>query len=293
MRVLFLIGLCGICTASSASGQRIFDDWPIRTGAGPDALLRGVEAVYWNPGAISTHTFRGEAFVADQRTPDVIGVGGFAAAGAWRLDARTTIAVGYQHFGIDDIGETSESPLPDEGVSPTFSIGENQLHFGASHSLSDAFRAGAGFRYDRSNESGINESTTSLVAGFVVRPLATGFDPAVAGTVLVRSGGVRWIGGVDFALPALTGITTRLGYGARGGDGIPGIEHRVGLSATWRELVTASMGVMNANAGEGRSWEGTLGASLRVNRYELGVLRESLSNDFGAAYSFRLRFGID
>ena len=296
MRLLFLIGLCGVTLTGTAAGQRVFDDWPVRTGAGPDALLRGVEAVYWNPAAIGTHSHRWEGFIADQRTPDVIGVGGFAVAGAWRLDARTTIAAGYQHFGIDDIGETSESPLPDDGISPTFSIAEDQLHFGAAHALSDALRAGAGFRYDRSNESGFHESTTSLVAGFVYAPMAGSlerFEPAAGATLFARSGGVRWSGGVDFALPALPNVASRLGYGVRGGDGMPGLEHRVGVTATWRELLTASLGAMSADAGEGRSWEATLGASLRVNRYELGVLRESLSNDFGAAYSFRLRFGID
>ncbi len=296
MRLLFLIGLCGVSWTGTASAQRVFDDWPVRTGAGPDALLRGVEAVYWNPAAISTHTFRGEAFVADQRTPDAVGVGGFAAAGAWRLDARTTIAAGYQHFGIDDIGETSESPLPDEGISPTFSIAEDQLHFGATHALSEGLRAGAGFRYDRSNESGIHEATTSLVAGFVFAPALAAlarFEPGIGAAMLAHGDGIRWSGGVDFALPAFTELTARLGYGARGGEGMPGLEHRIGLTGTWRQLLTASVGAMSASAGEGRSWEATLGASLRVNRYELGVLRESLSNDFGAAYSFRLRFGID
>jgi hypothetical protein len=112
-------------------------------------------------------------------------------------------------------------------------------------------------------------------------------------SIVAREGGVRWSGGVDFALPAFSDIASRLGYGVRGGDGMPGLEHRVGLSATWRQMLTASAGAMSAAAGEGRSWEATFGASLRVNRYELGVLRESLSNDFGAAYSFRLRVGID
>jgi hypothetical protein len=296
LRVLFFIALCGVVSSSNANAQRIFDEWPVRSGAGPDALLRGVEAVYWNPASISTHTYRGEVFVADQRTPDVVGVGGLAIAGAWRLDARTTVGAGYQHFGIDDIGETSESPLPDEGISPTFSIAEDQLHFGAAHQLSDVLHAGAGFRYDRSNESGVHEATTSLVTGFVLSPklgALENYAPALGGTLLAREGGVRWSGGVDFALPPLTDIASRLGYGVRGGDGMPGVEHRVGLTATWRQMLTAAVGAMSASAGDGRTWEATLGASLRVNRYELGVLRESLSNDFGAAYSFRLRFGIN
>ncbi len=296
MRLLFVIVLSGLSWSSNVSAQRIFDEWPVRTSAGPDVLLRGVEAVYWNPAAITTHTYRGEAFLADQRTPDIIGVGGLAAAGAWRLDARTTIAAGYQHFGIDDIGETSDSPLPDPSGAPTFSIAEDQLHFGAAHALSGVLSAGAGFRYDRSNESGFNESTTSLIAGFVYSPkhaALSRFEPAAAASLIAGGDGVRWSGGLDFAFPAVADLTTRAGYGVRGGEGMPGPEHRLGLTATWRQMLTASLGAMSGSAGEGREWEATLGASLRVNRYELGVLRESLANEFGAAYSFRLRVGID
>ncbi len=296
MRLLFLIGFCCTSLSSSALAQRVFDEWPVRSGAGPDALLRGVEAVYWNPAAISTRTYRGEAFIADQRTPDIIGVNGFAGALAWRLDARTTIAAGYQHVGIDDIGETSESPLPDAGVAPTFSIGEDQIHFGATHALNEGLRAGAGFRYDRSNETGINESSTSLIAGFLFSPtnaLISGVTPSAGGALVAGGDGLRWSGGVDFALSQLQDFNTRIGYGVRGGEGLAGPEHRVGVTAVWRQMLAASVGAMSGSAGEGRSWEATVGASLRVNRYELGVLREALANDFGAAYSFRLRLGID
>lgn len=296
MRILFLCFLCCIPLAGEASAQRVFDEWPVRTTAGPDALQRGAAAVYWNPAAISTHDRRGEVLVNDQRTPDVIGVGGFAAAAAWRLDARTTIGAAYQHVAIDDIGETSESPLPDEGASPTFSIGEDQIFLGAAHQVGNAITAGAGVRYDRSNEIGFNESTTSLTAGFLFNPtlkVIARWSPAVGAGVVARRDGVRWSGGVDFALPAVGGIASRAGYGARGGEGLAGLEHRLGITGVWRDLLVVTLGAMNGTGGGERVWEPTLGASLRVSRYELGVLRESLSNDFGAAYSFRLRLGID
>ena len=282
--------------AAPASAQRVFDEWPVRTSAGPDAVARGVEAVFWNPAAIYTRTYRGEAFIADQRTPDEIGVGGFAIAGAWRLDARTTIGAGYQHVGLDDIGETSESPLPDPGIPATFSIGEDQVHVGAAHSLSSGFLIGAGVRLDRSDETGADSTSTSLTGGLLIRPTASflaTFDPTVGGGIVIHQDGIRWSGGVDFALPEFSTITSRVGYGLRGGDGVAEPEHRMGLSVTWRNLLTASLGAMNGSGGAEREWEATYGASLRVSRYELGVLREALANDFGAAYSFRLRVGID
>jgi hypothetical protein len=279
-----------------ASAQRVFDEWPVRTSAGPDAVSRGVEAVFWNPAAINTRTYRGEAFIADQRTPEEIGVGGFAVAGAWRLDARTTIGAGYQHVGLDDIGETSESPLPDPGIPPTFSIGEDQIHIGAAHALSSGFLIGAGVRLDRSDETGADSTSTSLTGGLLFRPtlpfLAT-LAPSLGGGIVIHQDGIRWSGGVDFALPEWSAVQSRVGYGLRGGDAATELEHRVGLSVTWRNLLTASLGAMNGSAGAERQWEATYGASLRISRYELGVLREALANDFGAAYSFRLRLGID
>ena len=282
--------------ASPATAQRVFHEWPVRTGAGPDVLLRGVEAVYWNPAAIFTHSYRGEALISDQRTPDLIGIGGFAAAFAWRLDELTTIAAGYQRVSIDDIGETTESPLPDPGIPATFSIGEDQLSAGAAHRISNAVMVGAGFRYDRSDEAGIDQSTTSLTGGFHVAPTFAGlarFAPAAAASAIVHRDGLHWAGGVDFAIPLVRDLETRVGYGLRDGEKLAGPEHRIGLTARWREMVSVTAGAMNGTGGGERMWEPTFGASLRISRYELGVLRETLANDFGAAYSFRLRVGID
>jgi hypothetical protein len=297
LRLIFLALCCLLVSAGSAAAQRTLDEWPVRGSAGPDAVGRGVEAVFWNPAAITTRAYRGEAFVADQRTPDEIGVRGFAVAGAWRLDARTTVGAAYQHLGIDDIGETSESPLPDPGVPPTFSIGEDQIHVGAAHVLSKDLTVGAGVRLDKSNESwssGADSTSTSLTAGLLIRPaFLARIDPSVGGSMIFRQGGLRWTGGVDFALPLSGALQTRFGYGVRGGDGLVDLEHRLGLGLSWRRLVAASLGATAGSSGAGRKWEPTIGATLRLSRYELGVLREALANDFGAAYSFRLRLGID
>jgi hypothetical protein len=276
--------------------QRVFDEWPVRTSAGPDALHRGVEAVYWNPAAIHTRGYRGEGMITDQRTPEAIGVGGFSAAFAWRLDPRTTVGAGYQRVSIDDIGETSESPLPDPGIPATFSIAEDQVALGASHVVSEFVTVGAGFRYDRSDEAGFSQSTTSLTGGLLMRPTLSGierFAPAAGASIVGRRDGIRWSGGVDFALPLVRDFDTRIGYGLRGGDGLPEPEHRVGLTTSWRTLATATVGVMSGSSGGSGAWELTFGGSLRFSRYELGVLREALANDFGAAYAFRLRVGID
>lgn len=283
--LVFLIG-----HAPCASAQRILE-WPLRTTAGPEAVARGVEATFWNPAAIRAGTARGEAIVADQRTPPSIGLAGFAAAASWRLDARTVIAAGYQHVSIDDIGETSTSPLADAG-QPTFAVSEDQFAMGASHALGAALAAGASVRYDRSNETGINQSSTSLGAGFLFSPAAP-MRPVLGVTVLTRTGSVRYAGGVEVSGPNVKdGFDVRLGYGVRGGENSVSVEHRIGITGLWRQVIAVSGGVATTDAGGGRSWEPVLGASLRVSRYELGFLRETLASQFGAAYSFRFRFGL-
>ncbi|MGQ0814956.1 MAG: hypothetical protein ACT4O1_10885 [Gemmatimonadota bacterium] len=275
--------------ASAACAQRVFD-WPLRTSAGPEAVTRGAEAAFWNPAGITSGGGRGEVIIADQRAPDEIGIGGFAAAASWRLDARTTVAAGYQHVGIDDIGATSTSPLPD-AAEPTFSVGEDQIAIGVSHLLGAALTAGGAVRHDRSNESGINETTTSLGAGFLFAP-ALPFRPTVGVSLLTQSGGVRYNGGIELASSLAEAVELRAGYGVRGGENTVATEHRIGATVNWRRLVTVTGGIASADAGAERSYEPLVGASLRVSRYEFGVLRETLANDFGAAYSFRFKLGL-
>ena len=284
----FVLMLC--LTTSRAAGQRILD-WPVRTSAQPEAVVRGVEAAFWNPAAITTESGHGEVIIADQRTPDLIGINGLAAAGSWRLDTRTVIAGGFQHVSIDDIGETSTSPLPD-AADPTFSIAEDQLAAGVSHVLGAALRAGAGVRYARSNETGLSESSTSLTAGFVFTPVLP-MRPVFGASIATETGDLRYIAAVQVSAPHVArDLDLSAGYGFRGGKGMIATEHRIGINATWRALVAGTLGVATVDAGSGRTWDPVMGVSMRVSRYELGVLREVLSNDFGAAYSFRFRVGM-
>ena len=144
-------------------------------------------------------------------------------------------------------------------------------------------------RYSRSDESGLPESTTGLGAGFLFAP-AIRAEPVLAVSILTHEDGVRYAGGLEFGRAFGSAVRLRAGYGARGGEKLA-LEHRVGATIDWRRTIAVTGGVMTADTGE-RSWEPVMGASLRVSRYELGVLRELLANDFGAAYSFRLRFGF-
>ena len=279
-----------VALAAPASAQRILD-WPLRTHAGAEAVTRGVEAAYWNPAAIGNDATRGEALIADQRAPASIGVGGFAAALSWRLDARTTVAAGYQHVSIDDIGGTSTSPLPDTG-EPTFSVAEDQIALGVAHALGSSLSVGGGVRLDRSNEDEqLMQNTTSLSAGFLFSPVLP-LRPVVGASLLTQRGGVRYSGGLEIGGAIGRDLDVRGGYGLRGGKNAVAREHRLGATVEWRQMVQVTAGVATADAGGERTYDPVAGVSLRINRYELGVLREGLANDFGAAYSFRFKVGL-
>ena len=104
--------VCG--AAPPAAGQRLLDLEP-RTSAGAEAAVAGAAAVFWNPAGIGALSRRAEASVVDVRGPESTGLGGLAFAAALRLDDRTTLALGFQHAGIEGIERTSDSPLPGLG----------------------------------------------------------------------------------------------------------------------------------------------------------------------------------
>ena len=287
-RVTGAFALIGMI-ATSASAQRILD-WPLRTTAGPESVARGVEAAYWNPAAIANPDSRGELLIADQRAPAAIGVGGFAVAASWRLDARTTVAGGYQQVSVDDIGETSTSPLPDNGA-PSFSVTEDQIAIGVAHNLGSTVTAGGGVRHDRSDESGLSESTTSLSAGFLFTP-SLPLRPVLGGSILTQRNGVRFNGGIEIGSVIAKDFDVRGGYGIRGGENTIALEHRIGTTINWRRMVEVTGGFATSDAGGERTYDPVAGVSLRVSRYELGVLREGLASDFGAAYSFRFKVAL-
>src|SRR5207253_10971083 len=206
--------------------------------------------------------------ITDQRTPSIIGLNGFAAAGSLRLDERTTFAAGYQHVSIDDISETSTSPLPDTG-QPTFSIGEDQLAIAVEHAIGTGVSAGDAFRYQRSNETGVNESSTMLGAGMLAS-LRTFGRPVVGASVFTQNGDVRYVAGLQAGITMAADVEVRGGYGVRGGENLVALEHRIGITGIWRRTFSLTGGVASADAGAERSWEPVVGASVRLSRYELG-----------------------
>jgi hypothetical protein len=280
--------------AGPASGQRLLEEWQVRTTAGAEALATGASAVFWNPAQVMVRGGRAEVIVLDLRAPSMTGVEGIAGAAAYTLDERTVLAVGYEHMRVDGIERTTDSP---DGGSP-IDFGENRFAVAASHRLGSALRVGAMVRYTRLPEVsytsasgaplGGAESVLGLGAGVRYRPLAT-LPLDLAAMAATEGSETYWMAGAEFA-PRRTWSHWQLRgeYGVAGGELAPGTTHRAALTAAWREQVELTLGGVMEPDGGGRSLEPALGTTLRLSRYRLGVVREQLPNEFGGAWSFAL-----
>jgi hypothetical protein len=275
-----------VAAAEPATGQRLLDEWRIRTTAGPEALARGAAAVFWNPAQLQA-VRRGEVMVADLRAPGITGVDGLAAAAAVTLDERTTLGIGYEHMGVNGIEQTTSSP--DGGVP--IDLAENRIALVAAHTVNPRMRFGALVQYTRLPDvtAGLTgeRSVIALGAGVSYRP-ADRLPLELAGMAATEGDAVYWMGGVDLASPEVRpGWRLHGQYGAAGSQLAPGVTHRVAVVGEWREHVELALGVASEPDGAGRALQPVLGAQLRLHRYRLGMVREELGNDFGGAWSFR------
>ena len=285
-KVLNTIALL-VVTATGLPAQRVIN-WPVRTTAMADAVVTGTAAVFWNPAAITTGANRGEGLVVNLRSPSETGLAGIAAAAAAQLNRRTTLAIAYTHYGVDDITLTNASPV--EGTS-NLSLGEDHFTLAASHAVGNHVRVGAVTRYARDNIDQ-TDAVFSLGAGLDVR-LDLPLSPRLAGFATSEVEEVGWAGAAEISLPKWFGAAYALAasYGASdAGDGF--LMHRLSGQAAYEDRAIVSVGMTREGDDFAASWQPTMAASLRLNRYTLGVLRESLSNDLGATYSFRLQVGI-
>lgn len=292
------IGAAAVLTAlaAPASGQRLLEEWQVRTSAGAEALVTGASAVFWNPAQVLAAGGTAELMVLDLRAPRITGVEGIAAAAAYVLDERTVLAVGYEHVRVDGIERTTDSP--DGGAAIDF--GENRFAAAASHRMGASTRVGALVRYTRLPEisytgadgsrDGGARSVIALGAGVRHRPLSR-LPLDVAAMAATEGSETYWMAGVEFAPDRRWAQWQLRGeYGLAGGELAPGVTHRAAATAAWREQVEVTLGVAIEPDGGERSLQPVLGTTLRLSRYRLGMVREQLPNDFGGAWSFA--FGV-
>jgi hypothetical protein len=274
---------------AAAAAQRLLDLNP-RTSTGAESLAEGAPAVFWNPAGIGVLVGRGEASVIDVRGPESTGLGGLAIAAALRLDARTTAGLGFQHAGIDGIERTSDSPLP-EDARGTIDLGEDALTAAVARDLGASLSIGVAVHYLRAADLVQVDDAVEFAAGMRFRP-ALPLAPAVAIAAHVERDVARWRAGIEVAPLRMAGgdWTVTAGYGADAGGRATGVGHRVATAARYRDRALVSIGAVGGGVDEDFGWAPVASAELRLARYVVGILRESLANGFGAVHA--LRFSI-
>lgn len=268
--------------AAPLEAQQLMDDWLVRATATPDALMQGATAVFRNPAMIAPRQ-RGDVLLLDVRGPEISGITGVALAGSYRLDPRTSAALGYQHVGVDGIQQTQDAP--DEGNE--ISIGQDLFAFGASHTRRH-LTIGAGAQYLHSSEILNQPSALRLSLGALyTAPLR--IPVVLAATAQNEDNTTLWSGAARVTPPlGFKDWSVSATYGASGGGLRTGMSHRVTTDGTWRDMVTLQLGAAVDPQADGHVTTAIGSIGVRVNRYELGVVSESLANGFGAVHTFRI-----
>ena len=287
-RAALVVVICALAGTDSLAAQRLLEEWQVRPGAGAEALMSGAVAVFWNPSQVSVAQRRYEVSLMDLRAPGITGVSGMALAGAAALDDRTVIALGYERVGVD-IEQTTTSP----DIEGTLDVGENRFAAAASHALREGMHVGAGVLYTRLPAVSEHESVLSLSGGVSWQGTAFRFPVALAVMGATEGDDERWMAGAEIASGAWWDqVVVRGQYGAAGGELAPGVTHRLSATGEWRDMVELTVGAAAEPDGDDHSLEPVLGASVGLNRYRLGLVRETLPNDFGSAYSLRFSVGF-
>ncbi len=289
LRALGATLLLGLAAAGGARGQELVD-WTVRTRAEPEALATGTEAVFWNPAGIGALSGRGEAVVAALQSSDDLGLKGFAASGAWRLPrGGTAVALGYQHFGIDNIERTGVEP-PDGGTADLMGVGEDRLTLGAAQPFGRHGSVGGLVEYDRSDSGAGIQTGFTFGAGVLLRGGGR-FQPELGAAGIALSGSTRWRTGVGALLPLSASVpaTVRVSYGITGQSDRPGRPaQRLALTGDWREHVILSVAGLAEKSDGSVAYTPEALAEFHVGRYLLGVVYDALPNGFGAATSVHL-----
>ena len=118
--------------------------------------------------------------------------------------------------------------------------------------------------------------------------------PVLGAYALREADAVLWGAAFEVRLPRFAGPAYDIGlaYGAQTDARESSPQHRVAALFEWDQHASVSAGLTRQPEHDGSNWAPILAASLRLNRYTLGVVRESLVHDFGATYTFRLQVGL-
>lgn len=291
LRILGVAFATVLALATGARAQELLGEWTIRARVEPEALLQDAEAVFWNPAGLGPTSSRGEALAAALQSSDALGLKGFAGAASRTLHRGTAVGVGYQHLGVDDIGRADNPDKPeDDGTATLINVAEDRFTLGAAQPLARLGWAGVQVQYDRSS-SGLNTTSGVAVGAGLLLRWSGRLAPTVGASAITLSGDTRWRTGIGIRLPVdgPSGFGLRASYGLSGESARSGLlDHRISLTATWRDRLTLSAGALASRSSFDSSIVPTGLAEFRVNRYSLGVVHESVANGFGGVTSVHL-----
>ncbi|MEO5511351.1 MAG: hypothetical protein ABIS27_12035, partial [Longimicrobiales bacterium] len=166
-------------------------------------------------------------------------------------------------------------------------IGQDLFALAASHVVS-RMTVGANALLARGSDI-LNVPTSTRLGIGVQLELPFSVPVTLAGSAQSEDSNVLWSGAARMS-PALPfkDWTVSAAYGATGGSIRPGVTHRVTAHGTWRGLFAVEGGAVSETESGGRSTTAIGSIGVTLNRYELGVVRESLANGFGAVHTFRI-----
>lgn len=272
-------------TALPAAGQTILD-WPLLLEARPVPLITGAGAVLGNPGALAFLDLRAQGIVSDLETPEDMGLRAVTLAAAVRVHGDWTVGAAYRHVGLGDMLRTDGPPIG--GAALPMEIAEDVFAL-AVGSRFGALAAGIGARLDTPAEDLGGDDAWTGTLGATFTPTVPVVGLRLAGTLEIDADEARAAVAAELTAPRLMAkrLDLALAYGVQE-TGPLGLGHAVVLSGVWREMLELQAGAAAQPGTRHSDWVPIFAALLHLGRYELGIVREHLPNDFGAALHYRL-----
>ena len=261
-------------------------DCPLILEARPATLVTGSGAVLANPSGIADLAERAEALVSDLETPDEMGLRALTVAGTLRLLDHWTIAAAYRHIGVGDMLRTDGPPL---GETPrSLEIGEDVFALGLGVRLA-TFRVGLAGRLDTPAGELRGDEVWAGTLGASWVPELAGGTLRLATALEVETDEATLAGAAEAGAPLLLEdrLALAIAWGVRQ-NGPLGVSHTVVGSGVWRGVAELQAGASAQPGAGGAQWVPLFAGLLHLGRYRLGIVREHLPNDFGAAMHYRL-----
>ena len=271
-------GLAVLLSTSPLAAQRLLD-WPVRTGADPEAISAGAGAVFWNPAGAAWLDRRGEALLVDIRGPASAHVGGFAAAASVRTVDPVVFAVGFHRLGLAGIERTTRSP---DSQGQLLDVSENVFRAVTAWTVADVLAVGLVLEHWRSHPGG---SGSRLGAGTMIR-VGGRWRPAIGVAAYAGPGSPRWFTGAEIRRSVSAGGPAEIvaAYGMTQDSRLSVRGHRGMVAAEWNDRVRVAAGIAAEPSGTMIHVDPLIEARVRIGSFTLSVLREELASGFGAAH---------